>query len=70
MPVSRIIDGLTVTEELAALACTNHSGLAVFGSYPSKVRSSLGIWLSLSAYSDWKQSVFTSISSSTNIVGS
>ncbi|CAI8209052.1 MAG: Uncharacterised protein [Candidatus Nitrosopelagicus brevis] len=43
IPVSRIIEGLTVTGGTGNACKTNHSGRAVFGSYPNNERSSSGI---------------------------
>jgi hypothetical protein len=40
IPVSSIIDGLTVTGGTGNTCNTNHSGLAVAGSYPSNLKSS------------------------------
>ena len=43
IPVSRIIEGLTVTGGTGNACKTNHSGRAVLGSYPNNARSSSGI---------------------------
>ena len=40
IPVSKIIDGLTVTGGTGKTWSTNHSGLAVEGSYPKSFKSS------------------------------
>ena len=40
LPVSKMIDGLTVTGGTGNACKINHSGLAVAGSYPSKIKSS------------------------------
>ena len=40
IPVSSIIDGLTVTGGTGSTCKTNHSGLAVSGSYPNNLKSS------------------------------
>ena len=48
IPVSKIIDGLTVTGGTGSACKINHSGLAVSGSYPKSFRSSFVIWENLS----------------------
>ncbi len=48
IPVSRIIEGLTVTGGTGRTCRMNHSGLAVFGSYPRSFRSSSLICVNLS----------------------
>ena len=48
IPVSRIIDGLTVTGGTGKTCRINHSGLAVTGSYAKRLRSSSIIWENLS----------------------
>ena len=48
IPVSKIIDGLTVTGGTGITCKINHSGLAVAGSYLSKIKSSSKICENLS----------------------
>src|SRR5581483_1620820 len=69
MPVSRIIEGLTVTGGTGSTWSTNHSGLAVLGSYPRSVRSSSGMWLSLSRIVIGRSLFSPASVLSTNIVG-
>ncbi len=48
IPVSKIIDGRTVTGGTGRTCKINHSGLAVLGSYPRRIKSSLETFTNLS----------------------